>query len=342
MGTFLNDRDRAELRELHRQESKRRYADRIKSVLMLDEGLSAAQIARYLLLDEKTVTGCREKYLCGGVEELCSDELFGRLPRLSLEQLDDLEKELRENIYLTTNGVIAFVEQRFGISYSASGMASLLGRIGFSYKKPKIVPGKANADAQIEFQERLEELKVKKPQADPLYYMDGVHPQHNSVPAYGWFPKGEETPLKTNSGRQRLNLNGALNAETKEIVVQEHETLNAQAIIVFLTFLESLHPLAKKIYVVSDNAKYYKNLAVQEFLLTSKIVLLHLPTYAPNLNLIERVWKLFKKEILANRYYATFSEFKQASLQFFEADNWNSLNPKLLTLLTNKFHIVNA
>ena len=52
-----------------------------------------------------------------------------------------------------------------------------------------------------------------------MYFIDGVHPQHNSLPSYGWLPKGEETKLKSNAGRQRTNISGALDAETHEVIV---------------------------------------------------------------------------------------------------------------------------
>jgi hypothetical protein len=68
----------------------------------------------------------------------------------------------------------------------------------------------------------IEQLKSTKNPEDKLFFMDGVHPQHNSLPAYGWLPRGEETKLKSNTGRQRANLSGALDEETHEVIVQEH------------------------------------------------------------------------------------------------------------------------
>jgi len=74
------------------------------------------------------------------------------------------------------------VEQAFGVSYSISGMTSLLKRLGFSYKKPQAVPGKANAKAQQAFLSMLAELKASKRATDPILYADSTHPQHNSHP----------------------------------------------------------------------------------------------------------------------------------------------------------------
>ncbi len=72
-------------------------------------------------------------------------------------------------------------------------MISLLHRLNFVYKKPRLVPGKANADSQESF---LKDLKMLEEQlTDQLVYLDGVHPQHNSKPSYGWFKKGDKALL---------------------------------------------------------------------------------------------------------------------------------------------------
>jgi transposase len=342
MGLFLTAKEIEELKADHRAEEKRRYADRIKSVLLLDQGMVAEEVARILLLDEKTVRRYHQLYESGGLEGLCIDEIVGKQSRLSDEQEEELKLELRNRIFLSSGAVIAHVESKYGILYSTSGIVALLHRLNFSYKKPKVIPGKANAEAQEKFLEMLEKLKDTKGEENPLYYGDGVHPQHNSMPAYGWMPRGEDTELKSNTGRKRVNLNGALNAETKEIVVTEHVTLNAQSTIVLLTLLESLHPEAKKIYLVVDNAKYYKAKVIKEFLLTSRVVLVFLPPYAPNLNLIERVWKFFKKKILANRYYEKYADFREACLEFFEPKTWLAFRSEWTSLLTDNFQIIGA
>jgi transposase len=81
--------------------------------------------------------------------------------------------------------------------------------------------------------------------------------------------------------------------------------------------LEAKHPDAKVIHPIVDNATYYKSKPVKEYLKTSKIVIHFLPGDSPNLNLIERLWKFFKKKILYNKYYETFDEFLLACKNFF-------------------------
>jgi len=342
MNKFLTSKQRVELERSHKAESLSRYADRIKALLLLDANWEVKKISEALLLDPNTIRRYKELYESGGIERLCSDNYLGMESSLTKKQEEILKKELRRKIYLCTTEIIDFIRKEFKIEYSQSGMTYLLHRLGFSYKKPNLVPGKANEEDQRSFLKELETLKSNKKPEDKVFYVDGVHPQHNSLPSYGWLPRGEETKLKSNTGRQRANISGALDAETHEAYVQEHVTLNAETTIKFFKFLESKNLNAPSIYIILDNAGYYKGEKIREFLKTSRIKLVFLPPYAPNLNLIERLWKFFKKKVLYNQYYKTFSEFRESCLNFFKKSNLNKFKKELSSLLTDNFQIVSA
>jgi transposase len=175
-----------------------------------------------------------------------------------------------------------------------------------------------------------------------VYYGDGTHPQHNSMPSYGWLPKGEDTPLKSNTGRKRVNISGVLDADTQEVIIREETRLNADSTIEFFKLIERRNPQSKKIYIILDNAGYYKGDKIREYLKNSKIQILFLPPYAPNLNLIERLWKFFKKKVLYNRYYEKFEDFRNACLQFFTKRSLRRFRHELNSLLTENFQIVSA
>ena len=186
----------------------------------------------------------------------------------------------------------------------------------------------------------LAKILAEKGRNDPHYYLDGVHPQHNTQLAYGWVKRGQDKLVKSNSGRQRININGALNAETLEVVIRTDDRINAQSTLKLFETLEKKHPNADSIFITLDNARYYKNKLVSVYLETSKIKLLFLPSYSPNLNLIERLWKFMRKTILYNQYYEKFLEFETAIMQFF-ADIAQYSN-KLSTLLTHNFQVIGA
>ena len=95
-----------------------------------------------------------------------------------------------------------------------------------------------------------------------------------------------------------------------------------------------------KIYLVVDNARYYKCQLVKKYLENSRIELMFLPPYSPNLNIIERLWRLLKKEVLYNRYIEKFSDFRKVILEFFE--NIKDYSSQLESLMTLKFHLVGS
>jgi len=342
MGKFLTKKERQQLIQAHRQERNLRYGDRIKVILLLDANWPVSKIAEALLLDPSTINNYRNRYETGGVNSLLNDNYQGRACELSDEQKQELISELISKIYLSSAKVITFVKSRFKVEYSLSGITYLLHSLGFSYKKPKLVPGKADPDAQEDFLSRYSLLKESINTDSKVYFIDGVHPQHNSLPSYGWMPKGEETKLKSNTGRKRVNLSGALDSETHEIIVQEDQRLNAETTISFFKKIERMNSAAPTIYIILDNAGYYKGKKIRAYLKTSKIKLVHLPPYAPNLNLIERVWKFFKKIVLYNRYYQTYSEFREACLSFFHKRNLRKYRRELDSILTENFEIVSA
>ncbi len=336
----LKDKQLRQLREHHRHTADKRQADRIKAVILLGTGWSVSDVAEALLLDPDTLRRHVGRYRCGGVEGLLKMNYRGSRPKLNEDQLAQLDAHLSQHVYLSSADIIAHIEQTFGIVYSVSGLTDLLHRLGYTYKKPKIVPGKADAEAQKQFVAEYENLKENKDEHDPIYFMDAVHPQHNTAVGYGWIKRGEDKFIKSNTGRKRVNINGAINIDTMQTVTRCDDTINAHSTIALFKQIERKHRKAKAIYIICDNARYYYSKLVRAFTAASRIMLIFLPPYSPNLNLIERLWKYFRKQVMCNQYYERFEDFKQACLAFFETI------PKhkraLCRLLTEKFPILSA
>lgn len=116
--------------------------------------------------------------------------------------------------------------------------------------------------------------------------------------------------------------------------------MNAESTLALYQKLEALHPEAKNIYVVCDNARYYKNKLLNETLKDSKIKQVFLPPYSPNLNLIERLWKFMRKKVIHHHFYRKFDDFKKAIFDFFE--NIKDFKAELETLISWNFHIPNV
>ena len=324
------------LKALHRKQRDRRFADRLKAIVLLGNGWSVAQVAEVLLIDETTVRNWIEKYQQGGETELLAIHYQGKESSLTDEQQEELAKHLDENTYIDSGEIRHYIETTFGVKYTPSGVKDLLHRLGFVYKKPKHVPGKLDPAKQAAFIAAYEKLRKKQGKNDPVYFGDGCHPQFNSIPAFGWIRRDEEKELKSNCGRDRVNINGAVNIDTLETVTDFTDSVNSQSTIRLCKKLEAKHPDAKKIHVIVDNAKYYKSKLVKEYLKDSKIQLHFLPGYSPNLNLIERLWKFFKKKILYNKYYETYEEFVTACKNFFRCRT--KYRDELRSLLAENFH----
>lgn len=221
-GLYLTEQELIELRAAHR-EAKRHGASssayKINAIILLGTGWTFTKVKEALLLDEETISRYVARYKQGGISYLIETQYTGRECLLSAEEIEMLERELDSKIYLTTAEIIDYVANAFDVNYTVSGMCDLLHRIGYVYKKPKIVPGNPNIEAQEIFIHQYERFKLSKDDNVEVLFMDAVHPEHNAMAGYEWIRRRERRELKTNSGRQRLNLHGAINAETHEITV---------------------------------------------------------------------------------------------------------------------------
>lgn len=335
---ILNQEELNELRRAHRTAKNKRDADRIKAVYSLAVGHNIAQVASILMVDEETLINYRDNYKREGILGLLKVEYKGSECKLDESKINILTSELQAKIYLTTQAVIAFVKNKFGVTYTQSGMRDLLHRIGYEYKKPKLVPGNPDIEAQEIFARQYEDFMESKPSDTEVLFLDAVHPEHNAMAAYGWIKRGEKRELKTNSGRERLNLHGTINAEAYQVTIIESNTVNADSTIRLLQAIEQTYPLSREIFIILDNAKYHYSKAVSEFLLNSKIKLVFLPSYSPNLNLIERLWKFFKKKVLYNRYHENIKVFRKACIKFFR--NIHEHYDEIKKFMTGEFELI--
>lgn len=118
--------------------------------------------------------------------------------------------------------------------------------------------------------------------------------------------------IRSPSGRKRLNVLGALNAVTQQLITVTNETyITADSVCELLHKIATLG-LQIPITIILDNTRYQRCAKVIELAATLQIELLFLPPYSPNLNLIERLWRFIKKQCLYAKYYEDFAQFKQA------------------------------
>jgi transposase len=185
--SFLEESEREDLRALHRYERDGRVRDRIKAVLLHDKGWSWIEIADALLLTEGAVRHHIAEYRAS---KKLKPQNGGSNQKLSSSQENELIKHLEDHIYLHVKEITRYVLSRWDIPYTVSGMTKWLLRQGFSYKKPSLVPGKADAEKQLLWIQEYQKLKASLPKDEAICFIDGVHPTHNVQLAFGWIKKG--------------------------------------------------------------------------------------------------------------------------------------------------------
>ena len=160
---------------------------------------------------------------------------------------------------------------------------------------------------------------------------------HNAVPAQGWIKRNKTVELKTNAGRDRLNVLGAYSPDDHSLVaIEDTASCDAAMVCQLLHKLRALHP-ELPLLLVLDNARYQRAYKVQEVAEQLHITLLFLPPYSPNLNLIERFWKFLRKHIIRNRFYPTFRLFRAAIQHLLH--NLDAYANELASLMTENFQL---
>src|ERR1700687_5608675 len=329
-GHFLSEEDRNELIALARDGSvASRVTRRANALVLLDDGWSCQE--GFKLFEQR------------GIEGLTCFDVGGSVSFLSAVQEDALKAFVGATLPRSTRQVGAWIEQEFGLVYeSRSGLIALLHRLGLEYHKPNVIPSKLDEDKQKAFIENYEKLLNSLGDDEAVLFADAVHPTHAARPAGCWAPKQEKLAIEQTSGRDRINIHGAIDLATGDTRMIEVVTVDAVSTIRLLESIEGLYPLLALIHVFLDNARYHHVRLVQEWLSPAgwRIKLHCIPSYCPHLNPIERLWGLMHRNVTHNKCYATCAEFADATLSFLREKvprNWAGLCDSV----TDNFRVIN-
>jgi len=215
-------------------------------------------------------------------------------------------------------------------------------KLRLSYKKTSLIPGNCpNEITQYQGMYRIKTLTVLAEAGEfHLVFYDPTHKVHNTIPGYCWQSIGKEGTIvmPSNTGRKRITVLGFINAISLKFTSFITES-NCDKFTVEIAHkeLRKAYPDEKEIIVIQDNAPYNHAYAKFDSIKDLKITPLFLPTYCPNLNLIERIWKFMKNEIMRNVYYSTFNEFYHAIIDF--CGNFKKYINEITSLISQKFQI---
>ena len=212
----------------------------------------------------------------------------------------------------------------------------LMKRLGMKFIKTAPRPGKADPDQQLEFFNETLEPRLQEAAAGErkVFFVDAAHFVMGAFLGMIWC--FERLFVKTPSGRKRYNILGALDSQSKELIKVANESyINSSSVCELIAAIRNVHS-ELPITLVLDNARYQRCKLVQDFASLMKVELLFLPSYSPNLNLIERLWRLVKAKALKNRYYPNFKGFKAAIDEVLESLG-TKYKEELESLLVLKF-----
>ena len=244
-GCFLSEEDRNKLIALARDGSvASRVTRRANALVLLDDGWSCQEVAAALLLNDDTIRGWFKLFEQRGIEGLTSFDMGGSASFLSAAQEDALKVFVSATLPHSTRQIGAWIEQEFGLVYeSRSGLIALLHRLGLEYHKPNVIPAKLDEDKQKDFIENYEKLLNSLGDDEAVLFADAVHPTHAARPAGCWAPKQEKLAIEQTSGRDRINIHGAIDLATGQTRMIEVVTVDAISTIRLLESIEALYPM---------------------------------------------------------------------------------------------------
>ncbi len=290
---------------------------RILSILMLKKGISLQNIADTLRVTAESIRSWLKKYLLGGIMALNSKKSPGRPPKLTKTQRKDLGKIIDagpEN-YGFPGGcwrspmIQLVIQEQFGVLFNVHYISELLNNMGYSFQKAKFESSKMDHEARKKWLENIwpEILELAESKNAHIMFGDEASfPQWGSL-NYTWSKKGVQPIVKTSGSRRGYKVFGLIEYFTGKFFSKGHEgKLNGDSYIEFLK--EVISSTRKNIILIQDGAPYHKGKKVKEFFAkhAKRLTVYTLPSYSPDYNPIELLWKKIKQTGTHLVYFHTF------------------------------------
>lgn len=302
---------------------------------MHGEGAKSGFIAKVLNLHANTITNHLKEYAGGGLASVLEDRYYR--PSSSLEPfIECLKCSFRAAPVADAKQAVLRIESLTGIRLSESQARRFMKGLGMKIRKACSIPGKA--DPQLQFVFYTATLLPKLEEAGrgerKVFFVDAAHFVMGAFLGLIWcFTR---VLVKTPPGRKRYSVLGAIDSHSQELVsIRTTGNINSHSVVALLEKIREKHQ-GSEVTLVMDNASYQRCHFVRDHAKRLGIELLFLPSYSPNLNLIERLWKLTKRRCLTNRYHADFGAFCGAIDKCLD-DLSGPLKAELASLMTLNF-----
>lgn len=304
-------------------------------IRMHHEGAKHNFIAKVMGLHANTITNYLKSYRAGGLSRILEDRYYR--PSTSLEPfIECLKCDFRIRPVANAKEAVRRIEARTGIRLSESQVRRIMKSIGMKLRKACSIPGKAKPEQQLDFytNELLPKLEQAARAERKVFFVDAAHFVMGAFLGMIWcFAR---VLVRTSPGRQRYNVLGAIDSHNQELIsIRTSENINSFSVVKLFKKIRQKYPNGE-VTLVMDNARYQRCHFVMDQAGELGIELLFLPPYSPNLNLIERLWKLTKKRCLTNKYYANFKSFCSTIDKCLD-DFSGPLNGELISLMKLNF-----
>jgi transposase len=304
------------------------------AILAVMDGQSVAQVALVLRVHEKTVTAWVGAFCCYGPQGAPHKKSPGRPPTLTPSQKAALATLIEDGpgkagfrgAYWRSPMIQQLIYDRFGVLYNVFYIAQLLKNMGFSFQKAAFVSDHLDEAKRAEWRTKTwpKLLRTaKKKNALLLFGDEASFPQWGTL-TYTWARRGQQPQVKTSGKRKGYKVFGLIDYFTGAFFYQgQEDRLNSAAYIAFLRRV--LERTTQYLILIQDGARYHTSAEIKAFFAqqTLRLQVAQLPTYSPDYNPIERLWKKIKQQETHLHYFPTFEalteKVEQALLTFTNA-----------------------
>jgi transposase len=312
-----------------------RLMRRVLVLLAVARGEAITQIAQLWGIARQSVYNWMVAFLAEGLESLPYKRPSGRPPKLTPKQRAELKEVLKagpqaagyRSACWTTVLIQQLISKRFGVLYSRQYLADLLHGLNFSYQKAKFVSDHLDERRRRRWMKKYWPRiwrKAKQRQALLLFGDEASFPQWGSL-SYTWAPVGQQPLIKTSGKRKGYKVFGGIDFFTGKLFYQAiTERFNAVTYQAFL--LKVLADTHQRLILIQDGAKYHTSQAMREFFAAhrDRISVYQLPSYSPDYNPIEYLWKNIRRRATHNQY---FDKFEALTISVDEALTYYAAHP---------------
>ena len=294
-----------------------RVVRRITALLLCTDGKSVAEVAETLSVSRQTIYNWLMAFIVKGMDSLIYRWSRGRKSRLTKTQKKELVELIKggplEAGYATGCWTSLLIQQlilrEFGVLYNRHYVCELLHNLGFSFQKAKFVSDHLDEEARRKWQEEVwpEILKLAEEKNALILFGDEVSFAQWGSLGYTWAPVGQQPVIKTTGKRKGYKVFGAVDFFSGRFFYQSlQERFNSERYQLFLC--QILDQTLKHVILIQDGAKYHTSKATRAFFEAhqDRLTVFQLPSYSPDYNPIEFLWKKMKQRATHNRYFPAF------------------------------------